>query len=147
MATVSRFRPHRVNMDGMSKTETRKMGVALLPGTIVRIATATNTFTNVGVDGAVRRYILNCDTIQGLGITDPVAVGESGVGDYFEEGRAFAAQVLASSVLIKDTPLWLTSAGVLTTVAVADVAPVAFADEIFTAPATPATSPAIVRVA
>ena len=147
MGTVSRFRPHRVNMDGLSKTETRLMAVALLPGTVVRIATATDSFTNVGVDGAVRRYILNCDTIQGLGIDDLVAVGESGVGDYFEEGRAFAAQVVAGSILIKDTPLYLTATGTLTTVVDADSAPVAFADEIFTAPATPATSPAIVRVA
>lgn len=146
MATVSRFRPHRVNLDGKSKTETRLMGVALLPGTIVRIATATNTFTNAGVEGDVRRYILNCDTIQGLGIEDPVAVGESGVADYFEEGRAFAAQVAAGSVLIKDTPLYLTPSGTLVTTPVVEGdLPVAFADEIFTA--SNGQAPAIVRVA
>lgn len=146
MGTVSRFRPHRVNMDGKSKTETRLMAVALLPGTIVRIDPATDKFTNVGVEGDVRRYILNCDTIQGLGIDDPVAVGESGVGDYFEEGRAFAARVGVGAVLVKDTPLYLTAAGTLITTAVAEGdLPVAFADEIYTAPGT--VTPAIVRVA
>lgn len=146
MGTVSRFRPHRVNMDGKSKTETRLMAVALLPGTIVRIDPATDKFTNVGVEGDVRRYILNCDTIQGLGIDDPVAVGESGVADYFEEGRAFAARVGAGAVLIKDTPLYISQTGTLLTAPVTEGdLPVAFADEIYTAPN--AITPAIVRVA
>lgn len=98
----------RVNIDGKSITETRVMAAAVYPGTVVDIdandkfAVATTPFSGK------RMYVLNPAFHQGLTITDQVPAGDSGVGDYIEEGREFAVRV-ATGTYTKDQPLTIVS--------------------------------------
>lgn len=135
---VNKNRPRRINNDGKSITETRLVGpAALLPGTFVVISPTTDKFTIVGTDAVdARLYILNVDTIQGNDILTPVPVDESGVGDYVEPVRQFAALVKASTVCIKDTKLYLDAAtGILTSVKTGDAPVIAYSQEVYTVPA------------
>lgn len=97
-------RYHRVNIDGQSlyKTETRKTAAALNPGTFA-VINGSNLFAQAtGVVG--RLYIIDCAYHEGLGITDPVPVGHSAIGNYLEEGREFAVRVVAGTYT-KDQPI------------------------------------------
>lgn len=105
-----RFR--RVNIDGRSlyKTETRLCGVAILPGTFVYIDSATNKFAKVtAVRG--RMYVMGAAEHQGLDIMTAVPLNDSGVGNYLEEGREFAVRMAASTAVVKDQPITVSSAG------------------------------------
>jgi hypothetical protein len=116
MAAINGNRPRRVNNDGKSVTETRIVTADLLPGSFAVISATTDEFVQAKPsDGRARLYIMNVDTIQGRRIEETIPAGESGVGDYVEPGRQFAALAVKGSKLVKDTPLYLNDAGILTT--------------------------------
>ena len=48
--------------------------------------------------------MLDCAYHEGLGITDTIPSGHSGVGNYLEEGREFAVRVAAGAYK-KDQPI------------------------------------------
>lgn len=105
---MARYR--RVNIDGKSlfKTETRITAAALLPGTFVSI-NGSNAFAQLTALRG-RMYVLEVGYHQGLGIRDPIPLGDSAVGNYIEEGREFAALV-GPGTYAKDTPLTLGTDG------------------------------------
>lgn len=108
---TSRYR--RVNLDGQSlfATETKKMGAtALLPGTFAVIDAATDTWVVAGAGDTGRVYVLGAGEHQGLGIRDAIPVGDSGVGNYLEEGREFAVLVPAGTYK-KDQPIKIAATG------------------------------------
>ncbi|MEX5411512.1 hypothetical protein FND52_03955 [Atlantibacter subterranea] len=97
-------RYRRVNIDGESlyKTETRKLAASLNPGTFV-VINASDLFAQASAPVG-RMYVLDCAYHEGLGITDPIPSGHSGVGNYLEEGREFAVRVPAGAYK-KDQPI------------------------------------------
>jgi hypothetical protein len=105
-------RYRRVNIDGKSlyKTETRKADAALLPGTFA-VINATDEFANTAVVVG-RMYVVDVGYHQGLGILDANPIGDSCVGNYWEEGREYAVRVGATTVWKKDTPVKITTGGV-----------------------------------
>lgn len=103
---MSRYR--RVNIDGLSVTETRTAAAALLPGTFATIS-AADKFAQAGA-AAGRLYVVNPAYHQGLGIRDAVPAGDSAVGEYVEEGRELAVLVPAGAYK-KDTPIKLDANG------------------------------------
>ncbi|CNJ18624.1 Uncharacterised protein [Yersinia aldovae] len=108
-------RYNRINLDGVAETENRQMAVTTLPGSIAYID-ATDKLAKFVTDGkgsGVQLYVLGSDTLQGKRVTDVVAVGDVGIGNYMETGRSFAALVKAATVLKSDTPLAIDATGVL----------------------------------
>lgn len=107
MAVTPRYR--RVNIDGKStfKTETRVMNAALYPGTVVEINSADKFVAATAASGK-RLYVLNPAEHEGLSITEQIPAGDSGVGNYLEEGREFAVRV-AAGAYTKDQPLTIVS--------------------------------------
>lgn len=106
---MSRY--HRVNIDGKSlfKTETRLMAAALYPGTFV-IIDEDNKFAVAPAGTVGRVYVLDSAYHEGLGITDQVPAGHSGVGNYVEEAREFALRV-APGTYSKDQPITIGAGG------------------------------------
>lgn len=95
---------HRVNIDGQSlyKTETRETNVALLPGTFVVINASNKWVQSTALTGRI--YVLDSAYTQGLTIRDAVPAGDSGIGNYVEEGREFAILCPAGTYK-KDDPI------------------------------------------
>lgn len=102
---MSRY--NRVNLDGKSVTETRTVAAALLPGTFATIA--SNAFAAAAAV-AGRMYLMHPANHQGLTITEATPLGDSGVGEYIEDGRELAVLVPAGTYE-KDTPIALGTAG------------------------------------
>lgn len=103
---MPRFR--RVNIDGISITETRKVAAALLPGTFVAINEDDEfeqATTNAG-----RLYVLNPATSEGLDILTAVPEGHSAVADYVEESREFAVR-MGAGTYVKDQPVTVGAGG------------------------------------
>lgn len=108
-------RYNRINLDGVGETENRQMKVAALPGSVAYIG-SDDLLTKFVTDGAgadVQLYAVGVDYLQGKRVTDVVAAGDVGVGNYFETGRYFAMLVKAGAVLNFDTPLAVDATGVL----------------------------------
>jgi hypothetical protein len=105
-------RYHRVNLDGDSlmKTETRKTAAALLPGTMA-VINASDLFAQQAT-AVGRMYIMDVGYHQGLKITEANPIGDSAVGNYWEEGREYAVRVAAATVVKKDTPIKLAAGGI-----------------------------------
>lgn len=144
MAAINGRRPRRINNDGKSITELATSAVDLLPGTFVGLDANAKfvkaTAAGGSPAGAVPMYIVNVDDLTGQGILDVIKAGESVTGDYVEQGRQFSALVKAGSVLKKDTKLMMGATGVLEVWATATPDPkvVAYSQEVFTVPASPA---------
>lgn len=104
---------NRINVDGKSVTETRVVAAAILPGTMV-VIDGTDKFAQVAANATPgRMYIMNPAYHEGLTAADAVPVGTSGVADYVENDREFAARVAAPITVKKDTPLTVGAAGKL----------------------------------
>lgn len=105
------IRPHRINLDGKSETETRIGAVQLLPGQFVVIdANDKYALANAATDLQKQLRIVGKGSASGLEILDPIPLGESVVADYVKQGRHFAARLPANAVLKFDTPLTLDAA-------------------------------------
>jgi len=105
---MSRYR--RVNIDGKSlyKTETRRMAAALLPGTFIVINGNDQFAQATALTGRI--YVLDAALSQGLTIRDAVPQGDSGEGNYVEEGRELAI-LCPAGTYAKDTPIKLGTQG------------------------------------
>lgn len=103
---MSRYR--RVNIDGLSVTETRVAAALLLPGTFATIDAADKFAQASAAVG--RMYVVNPAYHQGLGIRDAVPADDSAVGEYVEEGRELAVLCPAGTYK-KDTPIKLGASG------------------------------------
>lgn len=103
---MSRYR--RVNIDGLSVTETRVAAALLLPGTFANIDADDKFAQASAVVG--RMYVVNPAYHQGLGIRDAVPADDSAVGEYVEEGRELAILCPAGAYK-KDTPITLGANG------------------------------------
>lgn len=104
----------RVNLDGKGISETRGTAAALKPGTFV-VINSSNKWAQAGVASAQTAgqiYVLDAAWYQGLGITDSVPAGDSGIGYYAEVGREFAALV-AAGTYTKDQRFSINSSGQL----------------------------------
>lgn len=88
------FRFRRVNIDGKSITETRLAGAELKPGELVKLEDGKFVKATTA-EG--RLYIVNPAFHEGKTIADAIAVGETVVADYVEEGREFAMRVEAAT--------------------------------------------------
>ena len=112
---MSRY--HRVNLDGQSyyKTETYITNAALQPGTFVGLNASKKWVqaTTAAVSSAPL-YVMGAAEHQGLGITEAVPSGVSGVGSLVEDGRTFAVRV-GPGTYKEDQPLVLVD-GVATAV-------------------------------
>jgi hypothetical protein len=149
MAIVGK-RPRRINIDGLSNTETRLAKTALLPGSFVFINPADDNFTQALAANMILPplYIVGRDDIIGETIDTPVVAGSTAVADYVEQGRQFAALVAATTVLKKDSPLMLhaTNGTLIPYVVAAGNVIVAYSQEVYTIPAGSAAL-ALVRIA
>ncbi|MDS1650679.1 hypothetical protein [Escherichia coli] len=97
------FRFRRVNIDGKSITETRLAGAELKPGELVKLEGGKFVKATTAED---RLYIVNPAFHEGKTIADAIAVGETVVADYVEEGREFAMRVEAAAY-VKDQAIKL----------------------------------------
>src|SRR5690625_3939980 len=103
MAGVT-FNYHRVNLDGISRTETREAGADLAVGTV---ATLTSDKFQVAADaGDGRLYVIHRADHQGGG---DVPAGDSAVGEYVDEGREIAMLGASGQTFEKDTPVKVVS--------------------------------------
>lgn len=109
-------RYHRVNIDGKSlfKTETRLVTAATLPGTFAVITPQADPsmeeFTPAPAGSKGRVYVMNAAEHQGLTIRQAIPAGNSGVGNYLEEGREFAILCVPGTYQ-KGTPIAVVAAG------------------------------------
>ena len=127
-------RYNRINIDGVAETENRQMKVAVLPGSLAFIG-SDDKFDKFVTDGAgegVQLYAIGVDYLQGKRVTETVAIGDIGVGNYFETGRSFAMLVKAAAALNVDTPLAVDATGVLRIGVVGTDHIVAYSKEKFT---------------
>lgn len=112
---MSRY--HRVNLDGQSyyKTETFITNAALQPGTFAVLNASKKWVqaTTAAASGAPL-YVMGAAEHQGLGITEAIPAGVSGVGNLVEDARTFAVRV-GPGTYKEDQPLVLV-AGVATAV-------------------------------
>lgn len=131
-------RPHRVNLDGRSKTELGTSAVALKPGTFVKFVNGKYAVAGEKGPGL---FVVGCDDTVGGSILKAVEAGESVTADYADDGRVFALLAKAGSALkAHETALKLAADGsveVATLPADADLV-VAIATENYTVPAAPA---------
>lgn len=106
---MSRYR--RVNIDGKSlfKTETRAVAAATLPGTFATI-NASDEFVAATAGAKGRVYVMGVAEHQGLNIREAIPAGNSGVGNYLEEGREFAV-LCGPGTYVKDSPIAVVAAG------------------------------------
>lgn len=126
-------RYNRINLDGQSITRTALTGAALLPGTICKL-NASGAFVVHATAGKKQDfiYVMNVDTLQGKKITETVASGDTGLGEFAETGREVAALVVASAVLKIDTPLTSDGAGKLKIATLGTDEVIAYSQEVFT---------------
>jgi hypothetical protein len=103
---MSRYR--RINLDGLSITETRVTAAAIQPGTFAVINGDDKFAVATAVVG--RLYVINPAYSQGLGITDAVPAGDSAVGEYVEESRELAVRV-GPGTYKKDQPITVNATG------------------------------------
>lgn len=101
------MRYNRINLDGKSMTETLVTAAALLPGTLAVISSGEFAQASA-VKG--RMYVMHPARDQGLTVADAVPSGDSGVGEYVEEGRELAI-LCPAGTYAKDTPIKLGTAG------------------------------------
>ncbi len=127
-------RYNRINIDGAAETENRQMKVALLPGSLAFIGLDDkfDKFVTAGAGEGVQLYAIGVDYLQGKRVTETVAIGDIGVGNYFETGRSFAMLVKAAAALNVDTPLAVDATGVLRIGVVGTDHIVAYSKEKFT---------------
>ena len=105
------IRPHRINLDGWSETETRLGAVALYPGQFVVIDTnGKYALANAATDLRKQLRIVGKGSSEGLDIAEQIPAGHSVVADYVKPGRHFAARLPANAALKFDTPLTLDAA-------------------------------------
>ena len=97
------FRFRRVNIDGKSITETRLAGAELKPGELVKLEGGKFVKATTA-EG--RLYIVNPAFHEGKTIADAIAMGETVVADYVEQGREFAMRV-AEGAYTKDKAIQL----------------------------------------
>lgn len=127
-------RYNRINIDGAAETENRQMKVTVLPGSLAFIGSDDkfDKFVTVGAGEGIQLYAIGVDYLQGKRVTETVAIGDIGVGNYFETGRSFAMLVKAAAALNVDTPLAVDAAGVLRIGVVGTDHIVAYSKEKFT---------------
>jgi len=131
-------RPHRVNLDGKSKTELGTSDAALKPGTFVKFVNGKYVVAGAKVPGM---FVVGCDDKVGGSILTAIEAGESVTADYAEDGRVFALLAEAGSVLkAHETALKLAADGSVEVATLPDDAAlvVAVATEDYTVPAAPA---------
>lgn len=106
---MPRFR--RINIDGHSlmKTETRRTAAALLPGTFADID-GNDEFAQITAPQG-RMYIIDAGHTQGLNVNEAIPADDSAIGNYWEEGREFAVRFAASTAIVKDDPITVTTGG------------------------------------
>lgn len=137
MPVLKGTRPHRINMDGKSVTETRRTAAALLPGSLAFINPA-GFFAQYVTEGkrvGRRIYVVNVDYLTGQRVAEPVPAGESAVGDYVEPGREFAMLVAGGTVVAFDSPLTPNATGGLRLGVVGTDEIIAYSQEAYTVPA------------
>lgn len=114
---MARFR--RINIDGCSlfQTETRILAAAAYPGTALVINPSNEDQFSVGngTVGAPRLYVLDEAWYLGLGCMEQIPAGNSVIGNYLEEGREFAARMVAGTYK-KDQPVYVNATGQITAV-------------------------------
>ena len=127
-------RYHRINIDGksLSKTETRTVLAALLPGTLAVINAAGKFIQAAATKG--RMYVIGCGEHQGLGIREAIPAGDSAVGNYVEEGREIVL-LCDPGTYLKDTPIKLGLAGKGAVSALATESVIGYSQDTFTIPA------------
>ena len=127
-------RYNRINIDGAAETENRQMKVAVFPGSLAFIGSDDkfDKFVATGAGEGVQLYAIGVDYLQGKRVTETVAIGDIGVGNYFETGRSFAMLVKAAAALNVDTPLAVDATGVLRIGVVGTDHIVAYSKEKFT---------------
>lgn len=130
------YRPSRVNLDGLSKTETRVCDTDVLPGTALKIVSGKFVQAVAADAGVVPLYVANVGHLQGLGPNDAIPAGDSIEGEYMDSARRLAVRGIAGAVWVKDAALTLSATGGTFTLVGGAAAPVAFAQENFTLPAT-----------
>ena len=130
------YRPSRVNLDGLSKTETRVCATDVLPGTALKIVAGKFVQAVAADAGVVPLYVANVGHLQGLGPNDAIPAGDSIEGEYMDSARRLALRGIAGAVWVKDAPLTLSATGGTFTLVGGAAAPVAYAQENFTLPAT-----------
>ena len=130
------YRPSRVNLDGLSKTETRVCAVNVLPGTALKIVAGKFVQAVAADAGVVPLYVANVGHLQGLGPNDAIPAGDSIEGEYMDSARRLALRGIAGAVWVKDAALTLSATGGTFTLVGGAAKPVAFAQENFTLPAT-----------
>lgn len=146
MPQIKGTRPHRINIDGKSITETRRTVAALLPGSLAFI-NSTGLFAQYVTEGkrvGRRIYAVNVDYSSGQKVADAVALGDSAVGDYVEEGRELALLVAPTTVLAFDSPLTPAANGTLRLGVIGTDEIIGYSQEKFTVGA--AAQLAIVRI-
>ncbi|GHZ69234.1 hypothetical protein VCSRO127_0510 [Vibrio cholerae] len=102
------MRYRRINLDGKSVTETRLAAANTLPGVLVIIDSSEEFAVVSALSGRI--YVMHPASHQGLGISEAVPAGDSGVAEYVEEGRELALLCPAGAYK-KDTPIKLGTAG------------------------------------
>lgn len=102
------MRYRRINLDGKSVTETLLVVANTLPGTLATID--SNDAFAVASAMSGRIYLMHPASHQGLGIADSIPSGDSGVGEYVEEGRELGLLCPAGAYK-KDTPIKLGTSG------------------------------------
>lgn len=127
-------RPTRVNLDGLSKTESYTSDAAVLPGTALVLDGEKFKVAAAADIGAKQVYVANTAHLQGLGPVDEIPAGDTIEGEYFDHHRRMAVRVKAGESLVKDTPLSLGAGGVFEIAG--DGAVAAFSQEIITVPET-----------
>ena len=140
------YRPSRVNLDGLSKTETRVSAADVLPGTALKIVAGKFVQAVAADAGVVPLYVANVGHLQGLGPNDAIPAGDSIEGEYMDSARRLAVRGIAGAVWVKDAALTLSATGGTFTLVGGAAAPVAFAQENFTLPATGTNHLALAQV-
>lgn len=101
---------HRINIDGKSITETRILAAALYPGQFA-VLDGSNEFIAATAGDSGRLYVINPAYHEGGTIDDQLTVGQSGVGEYVEEGRELVVRVAAGNYT-KDAPIYVGAGGI-----------------------------------
>lgn len=106
---MPRFRRINIDGDSLMKTETRRTGAALLPGTFADID-ASDEFVQIAAPQG-RMYLIDVGHHQGLTVNEAIPADDSAIGNYWEENREFAVRFAASTALVKDQPVTVTTGG------------------------------------
>ena len=101
---------HRINIDGKSITETCILAGALYPGQFA-VLDGNNEFIAATAGDSGRLYVINPAYHEGGTIDDQLAIGQSGVGEYVEEGRELVVRVAAGNYT-KDAPIYVGAGGI-----------------------------------